>query len=206
MRLVIYLLFTSLSILFLTCSSIQSLNSFNNDYMPLAIGNKWFYNVHSSNVEAKSEITFANEILTIDTIEGKKYFKFKHENINSNIPPTYYYQRNSNDTLYTLSYDEKSNKYKEKVIAIFNLDSNEVALIKLNEEEKNTGNKIERLPAMNRYSIKAIKKDKDEIELYINRGLVDGNYTKIYKRGIGMIKLKNDWGIVTELIDYDLKN
>ena len=206
MKLVIYLSFAFLSNLFLSCSSVQSLNSFNNDYMPLAIGNKWLYNVHPSNVEAKSEISFTSEIISIDTIEGKKYFKFKYENVNPNIPPTFYYQRSSNDTLYTLNYDEERKKYIERVSTIFTLDSNEVALIKLNIEEKETGNKIERLPTINRYSIKAIKKDDDKIELFTDRSLIDGNYTEIYKRGIGMIKSKNDWGIITELIDYDLKN
>jgi hypothetical protein len=172
--------------------------------MPLAIGNKWFYNIHSSNDKASSEISIIKKIIAIDTIEGKKYFKFKSENVNSKIPPSFYHQRNSNDTLYTLNYDDKRNKYIERVTAIFTLDSNKVALIKLNIEKIDSEN--ERLPTMNRYSIKAIKRDKDIIEFFTNRGGADGNHTEIYKRGIGMIKSKNDWGMVLELVDCDFSN
>ena len=174
--------------------------------MPLAIGNKWFYNIHGSNVKGSSEISIIREIIATDTIEGKKYFKIKYENVNSNLPPNYYYQRNSNDTLYTLNYDEKRNKYIERVTAIFNLNSNETADVELNIDEIIPKNKIERLPTMNKYSIKVIKKEGDTIELHTYRGAIDLNHTEIYKRGIGMVESKNDWGIVLQLIDYNLNN
>ena len=51
MKLILYLLFVSLSFIFLRCSSNHLLNSSTRDYMPLAIGNKWFYNIHGSNVK-----------------------------------------------------------------------------------------------------------------------------------------------------------
>jgi len=174
--------------------------------MPLTIGNKWFYNIHISKDEVGSEISVISEIVGIDTIESKRYYKFKYEKVNSNIPPNYYHQRISNDTLYTLNYDDKRKKYLERVTAIFSLDSNELAIIKLNIEEVNAESEIERLPIENNYSIKAINKNDEIIELFTNVGGIDGNYTEIYKKGIGMIKSKNDWGIVTELIDYELNN
>jgi hypothetical protein len=206
MRLVLYLFFVSLSILFLRCFFGQSLNSFNNDYMPLAIGNKWFYNVHTSNDEAGSEVSIISEIISIDTIEGKNYFRLKYENVNSKFPTVYYHQRMSNDTLYTLNYDQKSNLHFERVTAIFTLDSGDVARIELPPNELSSRNEAQGLPTGRKYLIKAINKNKETIELFTNVGGVDGNYTETYKRGIGMIKSKNDWGIVTELIDNSFNN
>ena len=192
MKLLFYLFIFSLTILFMYCSSAQTSSSVENDYMPLSIGNKWYYNSYTS------------EVVGIDTIEGKKYFKLEHKNVNEKFPPFYYHQRISNDTLYTLNLDQKSNLYFERVTAIFTLDSGDVARIELPPNELSSRNEAQGLPTGRKYSIKVTNKNKETIELFTNVGGVDGNYTETYKRGIGMIKSKNDWGIVTELIDYEL--
>jgi len=176
------------------CSSAQTSSSVENDYMPLSIGNKWYYNSHTS------------EVVGIDTIEDKKYFKLEFKNVNEKFPPFYYHQRISNDTLYTLNIDQKSNLYFERVTAIFTLDSGDVARIELPPNELSSRNEAQGLPTGRKYLIKAINKNKETIELFTNVGGVDRNYTETYKRGIGMIKSKNDWGIVTELIDYSFNN
>lgn len=194
MKLLFYLFIVSLSFLFICCSSAQTSSLSKNDYMPLAIGNKWYYKLHTT------------EIIGIDTIEGKNYFKLKYENVNAKFPPYYYHQRISNDTLYTLNHDQKSNLYFERVTAIFTLDSGDVARIELPPNELSSKNEAEGLPTGRRYSIKALKKDEDTIELFTNRGMIDGDTAEIYKRGVGMIKSKSGWGIVTELIDYELYN
>jgi len=162
--------------------------------MPLSIGNKWYYNSHTS------------EVVGIDTIEGKKYFKLEHKNVNAKFPPTYYYQRISNDTLFTLNFGQWTNLYSERVTAIFTLDSGDVARIELPPNELSSRNEAQGLPTGRKYLIKAINKNSETIELFTNVGGVDGNYTETYKKGIGMIKSKNDWGIVTELTDYELNN
>ena len=36
--------------------------------------------------------------------------------------------------------------------------------------------------------------------------MIDGEFTEIYKKGVGMVKSKSGWGQVIELIDYDLNN
>lgn len=90
--------------------------------------------------------------------------------------------------------------------AIFTLDSGDVARIELPPNELSSRNEAQGLPTGRKYSIKAINRNKETIELFTNVGGVDGNHTATYKRGIGMIKSKNDWGVVTELIDYDLNN
>lgn len=204
MKLLFYLFIVSLTVLFISYSSAQTSGGFTNDYMPLAIGNKWYYNVHTSNNKVGSETTFITEVIGIDTIETKAYFQIELENSNNKIPVYYYHQRVSNDTLYTLNFDQKSNLYSERITAIFTLDSGDVARIELPPNELSSKNEAEGLPTGRRYSIKVTNKNKETIELFTNVGGVDGNYTETYKRGIGMIKSKNDWGIVTELIDYEL--
>jgi len=188
------------------CSLAQTSSSFINDYMPLAIGNKWYYNVHTINTEVGSETSFIIEVVGIDTLDSKKYFKIKRENVNTRFPVYYYHQRVSNDTLYTLNYDQKSHLYFEWVTAIFTLESGDVARIELPPNELSSKNEAEGLPTGRRYSIKALNKDEDTIELFTNRGMIDGETTEVYKKGIGMIKSKSGWGIVTELIDYELNN
>lgn len=194
MKLLFYLFIFSLTVLFMCCSSAQISSTVENDYMPLSIGNKWYYNSHTS------------EIVGIDTIEGKKYFKLEHKYVNEKFPPFYYYQRISNDTLYTLNFAQWSNLYFERVTAIFTLDSGDIARIELPPNELSSRNEAQGLPTGRKYLIKAINKNKETIELFTNVGGVDGNYTETYKRGIGMIKSKNDWGTVTELIDYEINN
>jgi hypothetical protein len=174
--------------------------------MPLAIGNKWYYNVHTSNTEVGPETSIITEIIGMDTIEGKKYFKIKYENVNSKFPTVYYYKRMSNDTLYTLNYDLKSNLYFERVTAIFTLDSGVVERIELPPNELSSKNEAEGLPTGRSYSIKVTDKDENTIEFITYSGMIDGEYTEIYQKGVGMIKSKNAWGIVTELIDYDFNN
>ena len=180
MKLLFYLFIFSLTVPFICCSSAQTSSSVENDYMPLSVGNKWYYNSHRS------------EVVGIDTIKGKKYFKLEYKNVN--------------DTLYTLNLDQKSNLYFERVTAIFTLDSGDVAIIELPPNELSSRNEAQGLPTGRKYLIKAINKTMETIELFTNVGGVDGNYTETYKRGDGMIKSKNDWGIVTELIDDDLNN
>ena len=194
MKLLFYLFIVSLSFLFICCSSAQTSSLSKNDYMPLAIGNKWYYNFHTS------------EVVGIDTIDGKKYFKLKLKNVNAKFPPYYYHQRISNDTLYTLNLDQKSNLYFERITAIFNLDSGDVARIELPPNELSSKNEAEGLPTGRNYSIKVTDKDEDTIEFFTYSGMIDGEYTEIYQKGIGMIKSKSGWGIITELIDYDLNN
>jgi len=199
-------LIISILILFISHSSAQTSIDFKNDFMPLTIGNKWFYNAHTSNTEVGSEISIISEIVGIDTINGKKYFKIKREKPNARFPIYYYHQRMSNDTLYTLNYDEKYNDYFERVAAIFSLDSGEVATIKLPSTDLTLKYEADGHPTGRQYSLEALSKDKNSIELFYKSRMIDGNHTEIYTKGIGMTKSKNDWGIVIELIDFKLRN
>jgi len=203
MKLVFDILITAFFIIFFSYSSAQTSSVYKNDYIPLAVGNKWYYNVHTLNSEVGSEISITSEIVGIEIIEGKKYFKIKHENANAKFPAYYYHQRMSNDTLYTLNYEEKYSQYFERVTAIFTLDSGEVAFVELPRTDLTLKYESEGLPTGRRYSIKVLNKDENSIELFTNSGMIDGDITEIYKKGVGMTKSKNDWGVVIELIDYE---
>jgi|WetSurMetagenome_2_1015567.scaffolds.fasta_scaffold10642_5 hypothetical protein len=205
MKLLFYLFIFSFNALFMCCSSAQTSSSVENDYMPLAIGNKWYYNVHTANTEVGSETSTITEVIRIDTIKGKIYFQLKYENVNSDKKPYYYHQRISNDTLYTLNYEEKYKDYSERVTAIFSLESGDVARIELPETELTLKYKSDGLPTGRRYSIKAVNKDEDTIEFFTNIA-IDVESTEIYKKGVGMIKSKGGWGIISELIDFELND
>jgi len=176
------------------CSSAQTSSSIENDYMPLSIGNKWYYNSHIS------------EVVGIDTIESKKYFKLEYKNADEKFPPFYYYQRISNDTLYTLNFAQWSNLYFERVTAIFTLDSGDIARIELPQNELSSRNEAQGLPTGRNYSIKVTNKDEDTIEFFTYSGMIDGETTEVYKKGVGLIKTRGGWGVGIELIDYDLNN
>lgn len=194
MKLLFYLFIFSLTALFMCCSSAQTSSSVENDYMPLAIGNKWYYSVYTS------------KVVGIETIERKEYFKLENKNVNEKFPPFYYYQRISNDTLYTLNFAQLSNLYFERVTAIFTLDSGDVARIELPPNELSSRNEAQGLPTGRNYSIKVTNKDEDTIEFFTYSGMIDGETTEVYKKGVGLIKTRGGWGGGIELLDYDHNN
>jgi hypothetical protein len=162
--------------------------------MPLSIGNKWVYDSNEG-----------YEIISIDTINTKKYYKFKTSCITNGKPAEcFYWQRISNDTLFSLNYDSGANDYVEFVDAIFTLNENDVAEIHLPNRDKILLNESERLPSGNEYSIKVLSKKDDTIEFFTHRHGIDANQIVVYKKGIGIIKTKNDWGIEKKLTDYKL--
>jgi len=205
-KLILYLLIIPIYLSIYSCSLAQTSSVFKNDYMPLAIGNKWYYNVHTSNTKVGSETSIITEIIGIDTIASKKYFWIKSDRVKTKFPPYYYHQRISNDTLYTLNYDQKSNLYFERVTAIFTLDSGDVARIELPPNKLSSKNEAEGLPTGRNYSIKVTDKDENTIEFFTYSGMIDGEYTEKYQRGIGMIKSKGAWGSEWSLIKYNFND
>ena len=196
-----YSIIICVPIILINCSSLS------NEYLPLEVGNKWYYKAYNPNMHnAELETTIIIEVVGIDTVDGKKYFLLKYENGDNWFSPFYYYQRISNDTLYYSDYNEKRGNTLERITAIFNLDVGEIALLKLPQGELESENKTERLPAGRSYTIKVIHKDDDSIELFTDKSMIDGDQRETYKKGIGMIKLIGEWGMVIELIDYELNN
>ena len=221
----IFIFFLSLCFAMLDCSSSRVLNPHSDEYMPLSLGNKWFYGFKNS-----ANVSSITEVVSIDTIEGKKYFHMKYSRPGT-IKEHYNFQRVSNDTLFSLNYDKLRQQYFERIEAIFSLNYNDVAYIYLdtnifnnnNKNQKNEfivtdkssifdfdtlrsndANEIERLPVMKKYSIKVINKDAEVIEFLINNGGIDTDFTIIYKKGVGLIKSKGSWGVETELLKSEL--
>ncbi|OGU29292.1 MAG: hypothetical protein A2057_09210 [Ignavibacteria bacterium GWA2_35_9] len=194
------------SLLLLDCSTSKTNDSLNADYMPLAIGNKWYYSIYPP--DKNDESKFIKEVVATDTINGKKYFLLKNSNIWTDTTINYYnYLRLSNDTLFSLNYDNQNLGYIERIDAIFSLDSNETATVHLDLDvsESLSRKAIERLPVFNHYTIKVTSKNENKIEYLIDYGHFDMKGTTTYEKGVGMVKSVNSWGAGTELKKYDLK-
>jgi hypothetical protein len=223
MRLTLCLFIVSLSILFLSCSSAQTSNLFKNEYMPLAIGNKWIYSFPKSSV-----VETVVEVVSIDTIEGKEYFVIKNSNISHDTTREYInYKRISNDTLYSLIYSRPRNLYFELIEAIFSLDSNDIAFINTDitsdfidennseilsvkykssifnidslNSNKNKEGKTLPVPIIKNYSIRVINKSENTIEFFIKYGGLYNEVTRTYRKGIGFIPSNG------KLLKYKLK-
>ena len=138
-RILLAIPFILISLLLFECSSLSTTNKYNNEFMPLAVGNKWYYSYLNS-INNK-DIVLIKEVESIDIINGKEYAVIKNlfvRRINDTIK-IYSYLRISNDTLYKMIYDEKRERYIENADAIFSLELNESARVQLdvdNSESK----------------------------------------------------------------------
>ena len=164
--------------------------------MPLSVGNRWTYDSNNK-----------REIISTDTINNKIFYKFKNLVVNNGETlESFYWQRTSNDTLFLLNYDSSINQFVESIDAIFSLNKNDIAQIHLNINDSVSQNDINFVPHCRDYSIKVLDKSDETIEFEIQRCGVDFNYSVIYKRGVGIVKSKNDWGLVTKLSDFKFNN
>ena len=205
MKLISNITFSILFLLLLIkCSSSSVSYSSEESYMPLSIGNKWYYSYSFSN---DNKIISTMEVVTMDSISGKEYFLIKDSFNKKGYPiNNYYHMRLSNDTLYTLKYDDKREQYIERVDAIFYLNENEEASIHLdiNNYESPDEEGIERLPIFDKYKIKVILKSEDLIKFYFDSRMVDGDYSITYKKGIGIFEDQPEFGVGLKLQDYEL--
>ncbi len=222
MKINFYLLFVPLFILFQNNSIAQKSSSFKDDYMPLAVGNKWIYNFPNSSI-----FETVIEVVAIDTIERKEYYIIKNSNISSDTTRAYYtYKRISNDTLYSLIYSNSYQRYIELVDAIFSMNLNDIAWIDIDikpdaSDENNSimlsardsakifdidgvnteNNSIKSLPipTIKHYSIRVINKNDTTIEFHTKYGGLDNEANRIYRKGVGLIPTKG------KLLKYELE-
>lgn len=167
------------------------------DYMPLFIGNKWTYGSKSENIFEKQKIEFIKEIVDIETIHNRSYFKFRNEYFaKDSIFTFFYYQRISNDTLFSLYYDSMSTKYLEFIDAIFSLNVGDTTCIQTNY------NISERC----RTQIVVTKKTNYRFEILRDSNeAIDEEQWFTYVRGVGIVLIRSAWGINTELLDYEIQ-
>ena len=194
----------SFSCLVAGCSIFNSSKSLSTEYMPLSLGNKWYYTYNQSSGDNESESIV--EVISTDTILDKKYYRLRDLTITPDSTYDYYYhKRLSQDTLFTLYHDSGRKQYVEIIDAIFSMKLNETAEVEpilippkqQNEPEENN------LPS-GHYTIKLISKNNDEAEYFTFRA-IDGADTSIYRKGVGLVKSKGSWGVVKVLKDYTLR-
>jgi len=99
-------------ILLLSCESPNSPNSNSEEYFPLKVGNKWFYNSTSADT---TSIDVIWEIIATKTINDKVYYEITINKNKYNFIDTLYYRLNG-DTLFS-----KRMNYDEVIVADFSL-------------------------------------------------------------------------------------
>jgi hypothetical protein len=166
------------------------------DYMPLSVGNKWTYGSKSEYILEKNKIQFIKEIVDIDSIQNRSYFKIKNEYFGKDSTSTfYYYQRISADTLFSLYYNSLNNSYLEVIEAIFSLNIADTTCV---YSRKNLADRCTEY-------IQVIKKSQNEIEiLHDSIEAIDIEQWYTYKRGLGIVIIRSAWGGHTELLDYEI--
>ena len=167
------------------------------DYMPLSVGNKWIYGSKSEYIFEKHKIEFIKEVVDVDTINSRSYFKIRNEYFGKDsISTFYFYQRLSADTLFSLNYDSLNNSYLEVIEAIFSLNIGDTTCV---YSRKNLADRCTEY-------IQVIKKSEKEIEiLHDSIEAIDIEQWYTYKRGLGIVIIRSAWGGHTELLDYEIK-
>lgn len=183
--------FISLLFLLLACSQSKPVKTLGpNEFMPLAVGNKWIYG------KKPADYKYTMEIVSNDTINNKNYFRVKHSPFGKDSLYTfYYYQRISNDTLFVLYYDILSIDNLEFIDAIFSVNVSDTVCIY-------PGNI---LTDKCKEHIVITKKSEDQIEVFRNSTeAIDEERWITYERGIGIIMDHSVWGEKTELLYYEI--
>jgi hypothetical protein len=177
------------------CSSFYNIPN-SKDYMPLFVGNKWIYGSKSEYILEKNKIEFIKEVMDIDSLNNRTYFKMQNTYFGKDSTTTfYYYQRISADTLFSLYFDSSNSSYLEVIEAIFFLNIGDTTCI---DYQKYFGDKC-------RAYIEVTRKVENEIEFLHNSiEAIDEEQWYTYKRGLGIVIIRSAWGGHTELLDYEI--
>ena len=89
-----------------------------NNFFPLNIGNKWYYNTNGSDADP---ILIIMEVVAIEEINDKSYYLVTNSNIQYSYKDSIYYRIN-NSVLYS-----KMPNNEEQIVADFSLKKNEYA-------------------------------------------------------------------------------
>jgi hypothetical protein len=163
----------------ISCESPTEPTSLDEDYMPLIIGNKWYY---SSNIKDTTTIDIIVEILNQEVIENKMYYKMMEQNISSSFVDTFsYYFRMNGDTLFS-----RLKLFPEEVIADFSLNKNEIAYWK--------------------EDLSVVEKTNDIIK-YATLNSEDYEYNITFEKNVGIVNIVENSIIhyYRKLVKYELK-
>ena len=114
----IYLIISLSFIFIIGCDSPTEYSLNPEDYLPLKVGNKWYYN---SDYSDTTTINLISEVDGKEDIDNKSYFRILEQNLQSNYIDTIFL-RFGEDTLFSI----KKN-YPEQIIADFSLNHNDTA-------------------------------------------------------------------------------
>jgi len=155
----IFFVISSSLLLLLGCSSPNEPLSKSEEYFPLEIGNKWYYN---SNYSDTTSINLISEIIGKEEINSKLYYKIIEQNVQSGFLDTIFF-RLSGDTLFNMRKD-----YNEQIIADFSLNLYDTTYWQ--------------------DDMTVVQKNKDIIEFQIPFA-ADYGYSIAFKKGIGITNI-----------------
>jgi hypothetical protein len=195
-RLLYRILFTLNIFIIIGCSSSQNIPN-SKDFMPLSVGNKWIYGSKSEYILEKNKIEFIKEVLNVDTINSRSYFKIKNEYFGKDsIFTFFYYHRISSDTLLSLYYDSLGNSYFEVIEAIFSLNIGDTTCI---DYQKYFGDKCKEFTVVTNRTGNGFEILHNHIDI------TDEEQWYTYKRGLGVVIIRSAWGGNTELLEYKIQ-
>ncbi len=114
----IYLIISLLLLSLISCESPTENSLIPEDYFPLKIGNKWYYN---SDYSDTTTINLVSEVDGKENINNKMYFRIIEQNLQLNYNDTVFF-RFGEDTLFM-----KQKYYAEQIMADFSLQLNDTA-------------------------------------------------------------------------------
>ncbi|MCK6613543.1 MAG: hypothetical protein L6Q47_04850 [Ignavibacteriaceae bacterium] len=149
-----------LVVLFIGCDSTTEKSSIPGAYLPLKVGNKWYYNSHSRFPDTTS-IDLVWEVKGQVEINGIYYFSIIEHNLRNDYLDTLFYRLNG-DTLFTW------NVNNGQIIADFSLNLNDTAYW--------------------RNDLKVVQKTKDIMQFETPFG-ADYGYSISFQKGVGITNI-----------------
>ena len=147
-----------------------------NEFMPLEVGNKWFY---TNNIDS---ISFVKEVISRDTINGAIYYKVKNTRlVRDSIITKFHHERIFNDTLFVREYSSLKNRITDRIVAVFSLNLGEsCTTLKVKGEWEKKWTHIR--------GIRVVKKDRNIIEFVEGNPAIDNGFYITYEKGKGLVK------------------
>jgi hypothetical protein len=175
------------------CQSDLTEPGYNESYMPMNIGNKWYYSsfTHSTQPDPNN-ITETWEVIGTKNIEGKDFYVIKRNYSipsSANIDTMYFCYENNK--LYQSSKNFESMSYTVSVIADFNLA--------VNSKFSSRSDLV--------YDVTVSSKTLNTISFFFDApGAVDEEHSVSYLKGTGFYELFSAaWGVGKRLVKAELK-
>ena len=194
------LLTLSLALTYLSCNSLTGpleINNNQNQFFPMNIGNKCYYNSYNSNYSNFDSTKYVEtlEIKNKINVDNKIFYLFEDivysDSEKVNRVDTIYYSI-KNDSLFRI---ENGKKLDNTSIDFLGLFSN-----------KPYGDFIVRKDASGNYmGYVGNYTDTTITFCYYQNGWVDSGWQMTFQKGIGYIESVSGWGLGTKLIKYSLK-